>query len=192
MTTQVYVPGPRAATSLHTYINDVLTTRYFDNKISRYLRPSDIDKLANDLNVRNIVESDRTIPRVKKNLLINVIKRKGRRMFIICVAAKITMHYLSIFLLHRATDAEIPFAHDKFIDQPQDVRDNASLFNEFQHLVPQALTGGGFAAHYSSAGVPIELPGSSQGVESLGSGVSGTVYKARLDTDYCKIPEITA
>jgi serine/threonine protein kinase len=192
MTTQVQLPGPQAVSSLRTSIDKALTTRQFDNRISQYLQPSDIDNLASNLNVRNIVESDETIPRVKKDLLVNDIGRNGRRMFVICLAANITMDYLSIFLLHGATDAEIPFAHDKFNDQPQDVRENASVFNEFQYLVPQVLTGGDFAAHYSSAGVPIELPGSSQGVEPLGFGVSGAVYKARIDTDYCKIPEITA
>lgn len=192
MTTQVDHRNPQAASSLRGYIKNVLKTRHFDNMTSQYLLPSDLNLLASHLNIKNIVESDKTIPSVEKDLLVNEIERKGRRMFVICVAAGVTMDYLSIFLQHAATDAEIPFTEDKFSEQPQDVRDNASDFNRFQYLVPQVLTNGDFAASYSSAGVPIELLSSSQGVDPLGSGVSGAVYKARLDADYCHISDVRA
>jgi serine/threonine protein kinase len=164
-----------------------LVTRTFGNAnhAFSYLRQDHLEIATQRRIIQSVVNLDTSFTNNKVWLVQN-IRRRARRMFLVCIDAGLNMNDLHAMIMQGYTDRKLPFSIDTTGKTPPAC---LQTFMASQWFVrrPPTLVDQDFMRQLSlHAVVPIAY----NDTAPIGGGNAGRVYEARIDTKYYKIPDL--
>jgi hypothetical protein len=188
MAPQLKLPNDTSARVLCLdHIDENIAEANFRGGSSKYLLRSFINAIMTRHNIRMIIENDTTltIQDDDKPALIKDIRKHGPRMFVIACYTGLRMECLRLMLRRPIQDRHPPINPNAF-NNPIYAADIDAFKQAQLHFLrqPSSFKQGNFARGNLIAGtlIPINLN------DSRGTGTSGTVYEASINSRYYTFP----